>query len=337
MRYLKIKRGIWKGIRLRLLLLMLACNACLGLLAQHEISSPKYMQTQFFINPAYSATSNTMVASLMARKQWFGLEGSPASYRFAGYAPLNNTLMSVGGALSLEQFGINKVYTGSLSYAYLLKISPVTFISLGISANAQMHQIAFNELNLTHANDPSFSNTTESETILNATSGAYLYSRKFYLGLSVANLLGSSNSEKYFEINQMQQKRQYYLSSGYTLNPNSWIGIKPSFLARYHDEEEYNLSGGLQVFFKEFFWIGAMYSKNGWMSNMVNVKIPKGLEVGCVFDVAMGNNMINRMGHEIVISYQISSFVKENKNREFGFRKPKRDKTKSGIKSMRNF
>ncbi|MGB5929974.1 MAG: PorP/SprF family type IX secretion system membrane protein, partial [Cyclobacteriaceae bacterium] len=323
--------------RLRLLWLILACNACLGLLAQHEISSPKYMQTQYFINPAYSATSNTMVASLMARKQWFGLEGSPASYRFASYTPLNNTLMSVGGSLDLEQFGIIKIYTGSLSYAYLVKISPVTFLSLGISAHAQMHQIAFDELNLTHADDPSFSNTTESETILNATSGAYLYSRKFYLGLSVTNLFGSGNSDKYFEINQMQQKRQYYLSSGYTVNPNSWIGIKPSFLVRYHDEEDYNVGGGLQVFFKELFWVGAMYSKNGWMSSSVNVKIPSGLEVGYVFDVAMGNNMINRTGHEIVISYEINSFVKENKNREFGFRKPKKDKTKSSIKSMRNF
>lgn len=52
--------------------------------------------------------------------------------------------MSVGGGLSLEQYSINKIYKGTLSYAYLLRLSPGTFLSLGISANAGSHQIAYN-------------------------------------------------------------------------------------------------------------------------------------------------------------------------------------------------
>ncbi len=327
----------WKRLMIRTVLGALACFAGKGVFAQYETSSARYMHSQYFINPAYSATSNVMTANLMARKQWFGIEGSPSGYRVALYSPINKTLMSVGGGVSLEQHGINKVYVGTLSYAYLVKLSPVTFLSLGISANAGSHQIAFNDLNLTHNNDPSFSSTTESQTILNAAGGAYLYSRSFYMGLSVSNLIALQNDDQQFELSPMLRKRQYYMATGYNFNPDGFFSVKPSVLCRYESEDRYNVSGGIQLLFNELFWVGATYGNDGWMSSMLNVRVNKNLEAGYIFDFASGINMINRSSHEIVITYSLDSFMKNNKNRAFGVRKAKKDKTLNSIKSMRNF
>lgn len=188
-----------------------------------------------------------------------------------------------------------------------------------------------------HDNDDYFSNATESSTILNASSGAYLYSRRFYLGVSVSNLLGLQNNDPQFEINLLQQKIQYYLSTGYTFNHNGLVGVKPSFLGRYQSEDRYSLGGGVQLLFRNLFTIGTVYGNDGWMSSMLNVRVHKSLEAGYIFDFASGSNMINQSSHELVISYSLDSFIKNNRNRTFGARKEKKDKTKSGIKSMRSF
>lgn len=68
----------WKQLMIRTVLGALACFAGKGVFAQYETSSARYMYSQYFINPAYSAISNVMTATLMARKQWFGIEGSPS-------------------------------------------------------------------------------------------------------------------------------------------------------------------------------------------------------------------------------------------------------------------
>ncbi|SMO51800.1 type IX secretion system membrane protein, PorP/SprF family [Saccharicrinis carchari] len=307
------------------------------LFAQHRASPSGYMQTQYFINPAYSATSNTMAVNLMARKQWWGIEGAPTSYRLAAYSPINNTLMSVGGALSLEEYGVYKAYMAIISYAYLLKISPVTFLSLGINTNVHSHQIAFNELKLVNNNDPYFSNASESETQVNMASGAFLYSRKFYLGFSVSNLLEATKVLRSYEPDQMHQKRQFYMTMGYTFRPNQEIGIRPSFLSQYQKQDAYSLTGGVQLIYKDLFWVGAAYSKGGWMGSLINLKVQKDFWIAYAFDFAVGNNLINRSNHEIAISCNIYAFYKKNKKRAFGKRKIKKDKHKESMKSLRNF
>ena len=319
----------------KVIFVLLLCFANIGLEAQIMGSNSRHLQTQYFDNPAYTGTSNTLAVNLFARKQWVGLDGAPTSYHIAAHAPVNNTMTSIGAGMNYEQFGVNKFYNASVSYAYLLKISPVLFLSLGINTNFSNYQVGFNQLNLIHNNDPYFSSQTETGSDFNVGTGALLYSRDFYLGLSVSHLLGNNSAKGNPELNQMLARKYYYGVTGYLFRASSNISIKPSIMYKYDAAEFNELSYALQFMYKDMFWMGVVYNQSGWLANVINIRIRKDLELAYAFENAVGTNSIKRNNHEISLVFSIKSFVKENIRREFGERRGKKEK--EGIKSIRYF
>ncbi|GAF03855.1 PorP/SprF family type IX secretion system membrane protein [Saccharicrinis fermentans] len=331
-----------KGFRYYRIVVLILFTVVLSLFskemnAQLDASNARYLQTQYFINPAYTGTLNTLALNLRARKQWLGIDGAPVSYRMVAHSPINNTLMSLGGGLSAEKYGIHNLYDASLSYAYLLRVSPLTFLSLGINANMTYHQTNLHRLKVIDGNDPYFSGTDEKGFNVNTGVGAFLYSKKFYLGISVPKLFNVESSSEQAQLKQILERQLYYVSSGYTFHMNKVMAIKPSVLYWFDDEDANNLSVALQCLYKEFCWIGASYSQEGWASGLMGVKVNNDIEIAYIFDYSVGTENIQRNIHEISLSFNIHSFYKRNKKREFGVRKGKSDKTKDGIKSLRAF
>jgi len=318
---------------IRLLVLVGICLISIKIVAQLDAPSSRYMQTQYFINPAFSAKANTMTANLMARKQWFGLEGAPQNYQFALYSPINKTMMSVGGGLIYEQYGINKFYGLNTNYSYLVRISPVTFLSMGVSPGFSISQVGYNSLDLSHQNDPYFIVPNQTVSNLNVSTGVYLYTPSFYLGISIVNLVSIGDYANNNELETVLDSKKYYFSAGYYFKLNKYFGIKPSALMHYQKDLN-NLSTGVQLIYNTTLGIGVVYNNQGWMSNMLKFQISENFGVAYSFDYTIGANAINRNNHEISMSFNIDSFAKRNRKRQFG---RKKKKEKEGIKSLRNF
>ncbi|WP_066629448.1 PorP/SprF family type IX secretion system membrane protein [Labilibacter marinus] len=323
-----------KTLKIELIVILL-CAVSIVSYAQLNPSSSQYLQTQYFLNPAYSGTSNTMAINMMARKQWAGIDGAPTNYQLSVHTPINKTMMSVGGGVRYQQYGINKLYNADLSYAYLLKISPVTFISLGINASYSSFNVGFDQLNVIHDNDPFFAIGNEGASSFNTGAGAFLYGRSFFLGFSASNLFGIQTDNSNESINSLLSTKNYHVVTGYLFHVGRSIGIRPTLKLMYQTSEINELSTGLQFLYKELFWMGAVYNNNGWVSSIINFQIKSDLGLAYAFDFTVSDNSIDRNNHEISLSYNINSLIKKNKKREFGVRKGK--KHKEGIKSLRNF
>ncbi|MCW3805617.1 PorP/SprF family type IX secretion system membrane protein [Plebeiibacterium marinum] len=302
-----------------------------SLFGQFGNSTSRYMHTQYFINPAYSGTLNTMSVNVMARKQWMGIEGAPTSYHLAVHAPVNNTMMSVGGGFELESYGVNKLYSANVSYAYLLKISELTFLSLGLNTNLNNYQIGYSKLALTHENDPNFSAGSRNTTGITAGCGAFLYSQSFFAGLSVAHWANIKQADADNGFDQVVGKKYFHVVSGYMFQINRSLVAKPSVWYRSaSDFSEVNL--GMQAMYRDLLWYGILWSESGWLSNVFHVQITKDLGVGYAFDFAIGEKSINRNNHEISLSYKLNDLIVPNKNREFGEKR-----TRKLLKSVRDF
>ncbi|MCK9321691.1 MAG: type IX secretion system membrane protein PorP/SprF, partial [Bacteroidales bacterium] len=87
--------------------------------------------------------------------------------------------------------------------------------------------------------------------------GLFLYSDRFYAGLSSTDLLGDLiQAPDGFAV---AQQRHYYLTAGYVFDLGEDVKLKPSFLIREDFKALTNFDVSTYVLFKETFWLGATY------------------------------------------------------------------------------
>ena len=60
--------------------------------AQQDPLVTQYMFDFLLINPAYAGSHDQLSASLLTRKQWLGLQGSPFTSSLSAHSPLNNKI-----------------------------------------------------------------------------------------------------------------------------------------------------------------------------------------------------------------------------------------------------
>jgi len=273
-----------------------------------------------------------MSLNFMARKQWMGIEGSPANYSLSAHSPINNTMMSVGGGVALESFGISKIYNANVSYAYLLPVTEIAFLSLGLNVNYSNMQLSYSKLDVLHQDDPYFNQGKENANNVFSGFGAYLFSRSFFLGLSASNLVALKSFEESSEYNGYLNKKYYNAIAGYLIPLSQDFTAKPTVWYKYITDDSSEVNYGLQVMYQDLLWMGCNYNDKGILSNMVNFKISNDFAVAYTFETSIGNSFVKRNNHEIALSYRINSLIDSNPKREFGKRE-----SKKLLKSLRNF
>ncbi|MEW5676464.1 PorP/SprF family type IX secretion system membrane protein, partial [Flavobacterium enshiense] len=101
-------------------------------------------------------------------------------------------------------------------------------LAFGMKGGATFHKVAlFSEVfnNVPDANDPAFSENT-SNTFLNIGAGMFYYTNKYYLGVSVPNMLKS----KHLDFNGREfgsEVSHYFVTGGYVFDINQNVKLKP--------------------------------------------------------------------------------------------------------------
>ena len=168
--------------------------------AQQDPQYTHYMYNMNVVNPAY-ATSSDAVLNLggLYRTQWVGADGAPKTLTFFGHLPVSQKVQ-LGLSLISDEIGngAKKENNFYADFAYVLQFNTTHRLSLGLKAGFTSLQTNFNGFIFESGDASTDLAFSENVNIFkpNIGAGAYYFTDKYYVGLSVPNLLASKHIEE---------------------------------------------------------------------------------------------------------------------------------------------
>jgi type IX secretion system PorP/SprF family membrane protein len=238
---------------LKLALALLPLVVPVSLRAQQTPQYSQYVFNGLILNPAYAGSKGFLNANTIYRTQWTGLEGSPKTATFS--LDGTNVADRIGWGVYAVQDRIGAQSQTSLSgnAAVKLKTGEGGVFSFGLALGASFFNYDPEKIKTTTPNDPAFVSSRENTLTPDLKAGLYYHTRKFYTGLSVANLVQ-------FGVGHLVHPRPHvFFTSGYVLALSDNLKFKPSFLIKEDLHAATAADFNAFLLLEERLWLGASY------------------------------------------------------------------------------
>ena len=289
---------------------LLALGGLADATAQQDPHYTQYMYNMNVINPAYAGSKENLSFGLLYRKQWVDIEDSPTTMTFSGSAPVGK---NVGLGLSVINDKIGPVEETNVyaDFSYTLNLGGEHRLALGLKAGVTIHDVGlFTDIGNGHVpdpGDPAFSSDINN-TYFNMGAGFFYYTQKYYLALSVPNMLKSKHLD-YAPGGQKfgSEVSHYFLTGGYVFQLTDNLKMKPSFMLKSAFDVSPSVDGSLNFLFFERFEIGATYRIDDSFGGMVNYAITPSLKIGYAYDHIVSDlNVTTPASHEIMLLFDLN-------------------------------
>ncbi|WP_271407256.1 PorP/SprF family type IX secretion system membrane protein [Tenacibaculum soleae] len=286
------------------IVLLLSCFILITkVIAQQTPEYTQYMYNMSVINPAYVGINKGVSLGFLAKTQWAGVNGAPKSINAFIHSKVGKNI-GLGLFLIHDKTGPVTETHSYADFSVTIKPSKKSKLSFGLKAGATFQQIGLLKLNQTDPNDPKF-NQNVNKTYPNFGIGVLYYLEKFYLGLSIPNILESLHFERSNGvIVRASQKTNGFLTTGYVFNLKKYFKLKPSILTRYNNSSPILIDMSLNLLWKNKFELGVSHRFNNSWSGVVNLKATNNLRVGYGYNHVISNfSRFNSGSHEVLLLF----------------------------------
>jgi type IX secretion system PorP/SprF family membrane protein len=293
-------------IVLQLVVLTTFCN---GLFAQQLPHYSQYLLNDFVINPAIAGKNKTFWdCRSNNRYQWKGITDAPRTYILSAHGPFKNKKMGIGGTLFTDITGPTRRVGLNFSYAYHLKINNEYQLNLGISAGILQYAVDGHKLILQDNTDMVMIAQYKNAIVPDFSAGAYLYSKKLFVSLSMPQFYRSTiNIDGTESTGLSKLSPHYYFMSGYTFDINDDIQVEPSMLVKYVSPAPVKVDVSVRGIYKKMVWLGLSYRTKDALSVMLGYLHKNWMMVGYSFDYTTTRLRNYSSGtHEIVLGLRFS-------------------------------
>ena len=284
-----------------LLLCVLLCSKEAN--AQQDPQYTQFMYNMNVVNPAYAGSKENISFTFLYRTQWAALDGAPTTFTFSGHGPLNDKV-GVGLSAVKDELGPVNETNVFADFSYTLQLSPSTKLALGLKAGATFHDVGLVDLELQDPNDPFF-NQDISSVYPNIGAGAFLYSEKFYVGVSVPNMLNSVH----LDANGTQigsEVNHFFGTAGYVFQVSENTKLKPSILVKSAFGTPVSFDANFNALFFEKFELGVSYRVDDSFSGLVGFQVLPELRIGYAYDAVTSDiNVVAPSSHEIILTFDL--------------------------------
>ncbi|TLX70856.1 type IX secretion system membrane protein PorP/SprF [Labilibacter sediminis] len=305
----------WASILINIKLLIVICILPVSGIftpakAQQDPMYSQYMFNSLSINPAYAGTREMLSLMLLARQQWVGFDGAPSTGTFSAHSPIYNG-MAAGASVIYDSYGPVKQTSFYIDYAYHLKMNETLKLSMGLKGGFNHYAVDYNSLDRTSNMDNAYASSVEQTMLPNFGFGLYLYSPKFYVGLSVPKLMENKYEDESDSYGEGKEVRHYYSMAGTVFKMNEWFVLKPSVMTRLAEGSPFSIDFNLNSIFYDKLWLGAMYRLDDSFGGIAQYQFTPQFKVGYAFDLNTNALSSYHSGtHEVMIHYEFN-FKKE--------------------------
>jgi type IX secretion system PorP/SprF family membrane protein len=297
--------------------------SCLSsvIVSQQQTLLTNIVLHKYLYNPAYAGSVQGIEFNASYRNQWTGFDGAPKNIVASGYGTLKKKpMMAVGGFVMSDKVGLIQRSSFQASYSYHLKLNKATHLGFGVSVGGVQYNVKAYNAKPYDKEDAFLRNDILNANALDANSGLYLYSKKYFLGFSSTQMF---NSKIHWENTNGKLTPHSYFNAGYNIvldkKKKEWV-LQPSVLARFSKPSPSQYEITLRGIYKELAWLGMTYRtykdekwKGASFSMMLGTTIGKQFTVGYSYDYALSIMQNYSSGsHEIILSYLLASKKKKS-------------------------
>jgi len=300
--------------------LVLALGASSSLTAQQEQLYSHYDYNSLAINPAYAGSKQTFVANSLARMQWLNLPGAPRYYNVGIHSPV---VGDFGMGLNLQTGSLGKFQVASpmketqiaLSGAYNKRISENLRFAVGLRLGLYNYNVNLSQLQTDKANDIAFQNNDLNLTAPMTGFGLYLYSDKFFAGLSAPRMVFVQNNSVNNVDIEYATNTQYYAFAGYVIDVNTDVKLKPTTQIKMVQGAPMQIDLNMHLIYLDDYSIGGFYRTGGEAGIMAMANITPSFTIVYSYDSRMAPlNEYTGGSHEFGIQYMIP-YISNSKTR----------------------
>ena len=289
-----------------LLAVAIVCICSGSVLAQQPSHYSQFVFNNFVINPAAGGLGDYMELTLGYRTQWLGFDAAPKTYLISFSTPIKTTKReprpfgernhhAIGAVAIKDETGPISKIVAHLNYSYHVRLDYNVYGSVGIFAG--MRQFQLNTSTLTPA-EPDADLQSFSAIAPDAAVGAWIYSKKYFAGISAHQLIpiplsGTKNT----------LKMHYFVSGGYKI-PLKKIesNIIPAAHVKFGLLTPIQVDVSVKFDYKNMWWVGISYRKIDAIIGIVGFNLNNYIQVGYAFDFTTSKLMKHSDNtHEILI------------------------------------
>jgi type IX secretion system PorP/SprF family membrane protein len=293
----------------KLLIIIVFLNCASSVNAQQDILVSQYMFNHLLLNPAYAGSKDYMMATLLYRKQWIDWKGAPETQVATIHGPLGLTNFGWGLMLSHDKISVTDRTDAYLNAAYHLTLSPNLKLSLGLRGGGGYYSIKNSDLIYWDAGDPTFAEDRVTKFLPNVGCGTYLYSDKFYAGVSVPTII-SYDPSKGLSVDLSsgevvpRQVRHYFATTGYAIVFNPDFVLTPSVLAKFVHHTPLEIDYNLNMLIGQLIMLGGSYRTGDSFVALFELQLGRQWRLGYSYDFTFTDVKDYSSGsHEIMIGY----------------------------------
>ena len=274
--------------------------------AQQDAMYTQYMFNTLAINPAYAGSRNVTSATALFRNQWTGIAGAPKTGTLTVDAPILDKRLGVGLQIFSDKLGITQTTGAVVSAAYRIRLDEGT-LAFGLQGNVNQFRADYNSVNLnTDVYDPAFAYNVN-KVLLNFGTGVYYNSDRFFVGLSVQDIVKNRLTD--FTTNnadfRQTQAMHLFLSSGYVFDLSDDFKFKPSFLVKGVRGAPIEGDINATLWIKDVIGIGAQYRTSADVAGLVEIQATPQIRIGYSYDYSTTALRFSNSGsHEIMLRYE---------------------------------
>lgn len=287
---------------------MMVVSSTLSVTGQQLPQISLFPDNSYVLNPGIAGSNPWFEVKGMNRTQWTGITDAPRTFTLSVQGPLKNPHMGVGGYLFTDNAGPTRRTGIQLSYAWHVFLNDKVKLGLGLSGGVLQFAIDGSKIKLAQDGDPALLGQLQSQTVFDATFGAYLHSENWYVGFSLPQLLQNEisvfDSQKQ-ELNKIED--HYYAMAGYKYAINDDLKVEPSVLLKYVNPVPLKWEANLRLWYKNMVWLGGSYRSADAVVAMAGYQFKESINLAYAYDITTSGLKNYSSGtHEILIGFRFN-------------------------------
>ena len=193
-------------------------------------------------------------------------------------------------------------------FSYTLNLGGEHKLAFGIKGGATFSKIGLLDqiyYNVPDPSDDAFAENT-SNTFLNLGAGFFYYTNKYYVAISVPNMIKSTHLD--FDGRKFgTESLHYFATGGYVFDLSANTKFKPSAMVKSAFDSPLSVDASANFMFFDRFEIGATYRLDDSFGGMVNFAITPNLRIGYAYDHIVSDlNVTTPASHEIMLLFDLN-------------------------------
>ena len=286
--------------------------------AQQLPQFTQYMINDYVFNPAIAGIESNYQMKTNIRNQWVGVVDAPRTTVLSIYGKYRESNVGLGGVVFSDQVGPTSRTGLSLSYAYHFSLTDKMKMSLALAGGFTQIKIDPNHLHFKQF-EPQAQGGILSSSVPDATFAFYLYTKDWYVGASIPQLLNSNLGffeDDYLETYNLNPdgslERHYFAMAGYKWNVNYDYVIEPSVLLKSVAPTDPVIDIGAKVTYQNKLWLGTAYRTNGDIGVLLGYSIGNRYLIGYSYDMISSSLGDYTSGsHEFVLGIKFAPATEE--------------------------